>query len=263
MSQNHWFFKKSEFRFRNRYRIPSARLRGWDYASDGYYFVTICGKDRFPCFAKIIGGKVHLSPIGEIIAEEWENTAKIRKIVNLDAWEIMPDHLHGIIEIIHPDPIMVNSPHQGHVDTRPCDNVETFRYDNVEPPRYVNVETLRYDIVETPRYDNVETPRYDNVETPRYDNAETPRYDHVEPPRYDNVETPRRGVSTLKPDSLGSIIGQFKSKSTKRVRAMGYCDFGWQPRFYDHIIRDEADLQRIRRYIQANPARWKEINKIG
>lgn len=71
-------------------------------------------------------------------------------------------------------------------------------------------------------------------------------------------ETGQRPVSTqLKPNSLGSVIGQFKSVCTKRIRKLGYENFHWQPRFYDHIIRNEADLRRIRNYIQNNPLKWE------
>jgi REP element-mobilizing transposase RayT len=62
----------------------------------------------------------------------------------------------------------------------------------------------------------------------------------------------------LKPDSLGSIIGQFKSVCSKRIKAeCGFEDKSiWQRGFYDHIIRSDADLHRIRLYIQNNPLRW-------
>jgi putative transposase len=71
-------------------------------------------------------------------------------------------------------------------------------------------------------------------------------------------ETGQRPVSTqLQPNSLGSIIGQFKSICTKRIHKLGYEQFQWQPRFYDHIIRNEADLRRIREYIQNNPLKWE------
>ena len=74
----------------------------------------------------------------------------------------------------------------------------------------------------------------------------------------DRVETIRRIVSTtLKPNSLGSIIGQFKSVTTKRIRKMGYSDFGWQSRFHDHIIRNEVSFHRIKEYILNNPQRWE------
>ena len=61
---------------------------------------------------------------------------------------------------------------------------------------------------------------------------------------------------TLKPNSLGSIIGQIKSIVTKRVWEMGYIDFGWQPRFHDHIIHNDGELDRIRKYIYNNPKNW-------
>ncbi|MBU2259258.1 transposase [Patescibacteria group bacterium] len=63
--------------------------------------------------------------------------------------------------------------------------------------------------------------------------------------------------SRLHPHSIGSIIGQFKTVCTKRIHAMGYPDFAWQSRFYDHIIRDEKSLWSIRQYIRNNPLKWE------
>lgn len=82
---------------------------------------------------------------------------------------------------------------------------------------------------------------------------------------YDPVDTSRRDVSThppgyqrprLLPNSLGSIINQYKSISTKKIRSLGHHGFQWQPRYYEHIIRSEQDLKRIRTYIKNNPANW-------
>jgi len=75
------------------------------------------------------------------------------------------------------------------------------------------------------------------------------------------VETPRWGVSSMdsrrwKPGTLGAIINQFKGKCTKCIRRIGYPNFAWQRGYYDHIIRDEGDLRRIRRYIRLNPLKW-------
>jgi putative transposase len=73
------------------------------------------------------------------------------------------------------------------------------------------------------------------------------------------VETPRRGVSTtprLQRASLGSIIGQFKIACTKSIRASGFRNFAWQPRFHDHIIRGGRALDAVRQYIVDNPAKW-------
>ena len=64
--------------------------------------------------------------------------------------------------------------------------------------------------------------------------------------------------SRLQPNSLGAIIGQIKSMCTKRIWAAGFREFGWQTRYYDHIIRDEAALHEIRHYIAHNPAQWRQ-----
>ena len=88
-------------RFKGKYRISSARLPGWDYASAGYYFVTIVTQGRISYFGKIVGGIMHLSPIGAIVAEEWAKTPQIRPNVQLDEWVIMPNHLHGILVITY------------------------------------------------------------------------------------------------------------------------------------------------------------------
>jgi putative transposase len=64
---------------------------------------------------------------------------------------------------------------------------------------------------------------------------------------------------TLISNSLGSIIGQFKSKVTKRLREIsGNSDLKiWQRNYYEHIIRNEIDLQNIRKYITLNPLKWE------
>jgi putative transposase len=182
-------------KFKDKYRVESTRLPGWDYAGAGWYFVTICTRNRECLFGEIVDGEMRLSSIGEIVAEEWQKTPDIRPNVVLDEWVIMPNHLHGIIVIL-------------------------------EPRDRTVVETSRQPVVETSRRDVSTT---------------TP------------TTTPR-----LKAGSLGAIIGQIKSVCTKRIWAAGHTGFRWQSRFYDHIIRDEGALQRIREYIVNNPANWAE-----
>jgi putative transposase len=57
--------------------------------------------------------------------------------------------------------------------------------------------------------------------------------------------------------SLGAVLGRFKSEATKRIRRnLRHADFAWQPRFYDTILRTPGDLERVRAYIRANPKNW-------
>ena len=52
--------------FKGKYRVESARLRGWDYTSAGWYFVTLCTSNRECVLGEVVNGVVHLSPIGEL-----------------------------------------------------------------------------------------------------------------------------------------------------------------------------------------------------
>lgn len=181
--------------FKNKYRIPSARLPGWDYSSPGAYFVTICTRNRICWFGSVRSGKMYLSDIGKIVFDEWIKTAEIRTNVLLDEFVVMPNHFHGILIIKN-------------------DNDKTD----------ATVATTRRVVATT-----------------------TNNIDHI---------NESQSKPTLKPNSLGSIIGQFKSVCTKQIRKMGYDGFRWQERFHDHIIRNEPEFKRIKYYIRYNPQKW-------
>jgi REP element-mobilizing transposase RayT len=75
----------------------SIRLKGYDYTQAGAYFVTLCIRNRDCLLGEIIQGIMHLSPFGRIVEKEWYRTATVRRNVELDAFVIMPNHIHGII----------------------------------------------------------------------------------------------------------------------------------------------------------------------
>jgi REP element-mobilizing transposase RayT len=129
------------------------------------YFVTVCTQWRDRCLGDVADGEARPSPCGEVVAREWRRIPGRYPRVKLDAWIIMPDHLHGIL-ILEPAP--------------------------------------------------------------------------------DSLAA-----------SLGIVVGQFKTKSTKAVRGMGYRGFAWQERFHEHIIETLEELERVRAYIQQNPQRWE------
>ena len=87
--------------YQNKYRISSARLQSWDYASEGLYFVTICTQNREQYFGRVIGDKLKLSSIGDVALDEWFKTPGLRPDMNLELGEfvVMPNHIHGIIII--------------------------------------------------------------------------------------------------------------------------------------------------------------------
>ncbi len=66
--------------------------------------------------------------------------------------------------------------------------------------------------------------------------------------------------ATTKRKPLGQLIGAFKTVSTKHINLQRQTpgEVLWQRNYYEHIIRDESDLDRIRFYIENNPSRWIE-----
>jgi len=77
----------------------SIRLKNYDYARAGAYFVTICAQGREDLFGEIKNGEMKLNEYDEVVKSEWLKTPEIRPNVTLDEWVIMPNHLHGIITI--------------------------------------------------------------------------------------------------------------------------------------------------------------------
>ena len=173
--------------YKGKYRIKSTRLKHWDYSSNGTYYVTICTKNREYYFGNIVNGKIVLSAIGRIVENYWLEIPQHYRIVDLDEFIIMPNHLHGIIVIKNPAP--VETPHWGVSTGKPHRN-------------------------------------------------------------------PHHKIQ-WKPNSVGSMICQFKSIATKQIREIGFYNFAWQSRFHEHIIRDEIELNQKRNYIINNPLKWK------
>jgi len=165
----------------------SIRLPHYDYASSGWYFVTICTQGREHVFGHVHDGKMHPNAFGEIVLTEWYETMIMRPNVSLDAFCVMPNHVHGIISI-------------------------TFEFD----PNCRGV--LQY----------------------------APTF--VSPSQ-----------------TIGSIVRGLKSAVTKHINATCQTPGApvWQRNYYEHVIRNETDLHRIRAYIQNNPSNWQndELNE--
>lgn len=84
-------------KFKNRFRIASSRLAGFDYRSAGVYFVTICTKNREHYFGKVMNGEVAYSVLGNITSSCWNMISEHFPFVSLGEWIVMPNHVHGIL----------------------------------------------------------------------------------------------------------------------------------------------------------------------
>ncbi len=138
--------------YNNKYRIESARLKGWDYKLEGSYFIAICTQDRDNLFGYVKNGNMVLNQFGAIVNRCWFDLPNHYQNIRLDAFVVMPNHVHGIMD-------------------------------------------------------------------------------------YSNLFVPSKNFSARR-------INELRQSPGKPI---------WQPRFHDHIIRDNAEYYRIRQYIINNP----------
>ena len=82
-----------------KHRRRSVRLRGYDYAQPGAYFITICSWLRGSTFGEIINSKMELNEYGLVVEREWLNTIHVRPNIDLDQFVVMPNHVHVIVII--------------------------------------------------------------------------------------------------------------------------------------------------------------------
>ena len=85
--------------FKSKYKIKSARKEGYNYSSDGFYFITICTKNKVNIFGDIVDDKMVLFEYGKIAEKYWLEIPNHFNNVVLDKFMIMPNHIHGIIII--------------------------------------------------------------------------------------------------------------------------------------------------------------------
>jgi REP element-mobilizing transposase RayT len=79
----------------------SIRLKGYDYSQAGLYFITICTQNRLHLFGEIDNGEMILNDAGMMIKTVWHEIPEHYNGINIDAFQIMPNHIHGIIRIIN------------------------------------------------------------------------------------------------------------------------------------------------------------------
>lgn len=180
-------------KYKNKYRIASARAQWWDYGWNGAYFITICSRNREHFFGEISGGKMLLSNTGIIADILWYEIPNHAPFVELGDFVVMPNHIHGILILNKPDA-----------------NVETG-HANVETGHALSLRST------------IGRNRFQNI-----------------------------GKNTV-----SSIIASYKSAVTKHANRLGLGN-GWQPRFHDHVIRNDREYQRISDYIINNPMNWSE-----
>jgi REP element-mobilizing transposase RayT len=165
----------------------SIRLKHYDYTQTGAYFVTVCTWQKECLFGDVVDGETRLNEYGNVVVDCWNKIPSHFQYVGLDAFIVMPNHVHVIIVM-----------------------------DNCRGKACL---------------------------APTWERGQFGK--------------PITG-------SLPTIVGSFKSAVTKQINTIRNTPGTplWQRNYYEHVIRNDDELQRIREYIINNPLQWAddEIN---
>ena len=84
---------------RQRPHRRSIRLQGYDYSRSGAYYVTLCTQDRACFFGEVVDTDMHLNDAGRLVSDAWRALPDRFPPIVLDAFVIMPNHIHGVVVI--------------------------------------------------------------------------------------------------------------------------------------------------------------------
>ena len=164
----------------------SIRLKNYDYKKSGYYFITVCSKNRECIFstlnninvvgAGLASAQISLTNIGDIIERNWIDLPNQYENVYLDEYIIMPNHIHGIC--------IIDSSKRA--DARPA------------PTTFCDI------------------------------------------------------ICSFKSRCFNDNLQRINSNNLNEIAKL------WQRNYYEHIIRNDKELEKIRQYIYDNPYKWDE-----
>ncbi len=219
----------------------SIRLKGYDYSQAGLYFITICCDDRRCLFGEITIGAENFPPTmklndaGKIANECWLQIPEHFPNVILHEYVVMPNHVHGIIELNDVNNVIAQNSGEQNTGTRNADAQNSGA-------RNVGAQ-------------NVGAQNFVPLPPPPLPPNE----------RISDFEPQQNQFQKIIPRSIGSIVRGYKIGVTKwfrNKRMEGFENFQpqrvWQRNYYEHIIRDERSYQNISKYIINNPVNWKE-----
>jgi len=229
----------------DKHHRSSIRLKGYDYTQHGAYFVTIVAQDRSCLFGQVTDGEIHLNDAGQMVQTVWSELPLFYPGVQNDAFVVMPNHVHGIVVLVGPAtrgyarpgsddvPPPVGAAPRGRPGPGPGDTTQSGMEDPSGMPAGNSIE-------------------------PALDNSM-----NRGPGGRGQARGPAPTAVNVARMSLGDVVHRFKTMTTKRyadgVKHSGWPPFRgrlWQRNYYEHIIRSEADLNRIRRYVEENPLAW-------
>jgi putative transposase len=213
-------------------RRRSIRLPGYDYQTAGAYFVTLCTQNRQCLFGEIAGGEMVLNDAGRMVQRVWNELPLFYPSVDIDAFQIMPNHVHGIIILV--------GEHAG-----------VGQPQGVAPTKGPSPENKNWK-----HHSHVGAgPRA--CPGPGQPRGPAPTMDTVIRERIHNN---KQGVMLSLPD----VVHRFKTMTTKKytegVKQSGWPSFPgklWQRSYYERVVRDLDEMLQIQQYILDNTQKWE------
>ena len=227
-------------KFQNYYRIESARLKGWNYGHNASYFVTLCAGGRRCFFGEVVNKKINLCDAGKIADWLWREIPAQFNYACLDEYIVMPNHIHGIIQIDKPD--AKSDAHTKKCNPRKNNIGEGGDRDNdTDDATLIGREAMMGSRDAINRVSTVDGTA--NVPNPNDPNTK-------------NFGGVTGNFNPMLQDNLSRILRWYKGRATFEIRKVTN-EFFWQARFHDRIIRDNEGLINARKYIIHNPLNWE------
>jgi len=205
--------------YQGKYRAESNRMPKWDYSSNGIYFIILVLNKRVCWFGEIIDNKMVYSNFGLIVIDEWNKSFRIRKELFQDEFQLMPNHLHAIVNIKE-DLNVVET--QGLAFPREQQRGLHEETQSLASLRDMNKTELSSDGKTVLK----RKPKSLSTFVAGFKNAATNKIDDF----IDN-----------------NHLGLEKFNRHNRL---------WQVNYHDHIIRNETEYWKIKNYIRNNPKNW-------
>ena len=271
-------------KYQNKYRIQTARAVWHDY-DGGAYFVTICTSGRAYYFGEIRNGEMILSGIGKIAEAVFTNVSEYYPYAEIPLFVIMPNHVHAIVFIDDycRDHAAKHCERECGQDCgRECEHDNGHNYGNDNGNDYEHNYEHDYGHDCRDAINRVSTGSMGAMEPMGPMGSAERSMEHPVVKRsqamsetVDNtsgmdtnmgIKLSKGGITGNKNPMvskiLGTVIRGVKARVSHLARHNGN-HFSWQSRYYDRIIRNDKEMNRVAEYIDNNIARWDmdELNE--
>lgn len=215
----------------------TIRFKNYDYSNPGLYFVTICTEDHQKLFGKIINNQMILNNAGRNVEHCWLDIQNHYPETILHEYIIMPNHIHGIIEIT------AGANHHSPVNEKCTNNHSPEKNDNMINDR----------VVFDKHTNDVNGYLKRAFEKRAFEKRAFDKRAYCDTPLRDGLRSPSK--------TIGSIVRGFKIGVMKWFRENMSEKYPiektiWQRNYHDQIIWNNELYKKITEYIKLNPEKW-------